>query len=262
MELVAHVVTVISIYGCLPLTVLVICWVVCCLGRNERIPVIYYTNLLISNVIIFSTSISLLSRNDDGYTTFTVDPYIYLIGQIANPNLKMCIAIERYYLIARPQMECIRQAKGAVGVSALVWTVCIITVTFGNYILMAIVVFFPGLIFIYFLAGMFCILPAATSVPTDEKQRVTGTLVVLLLNYFLMIFPIKICKVLAFHSFDKLEYPDVILTSYWLSPFVDLILLVFMRKGCIDKMLSCLCCCIKDNSAIDVSGSSTATTAV
>lgn len=156
-------------------------------------------------------------------------------------------------------MECIRQAEGSVLVSVLVWTVCIITVTFGHQYMGLIDAFFPGLVFIYCLAGMFCILPAATSVPTDEKQRVTGTLVVLLLNYFLMIFPMNIWRILAFQSFG-LE--DVVWTSYWLSPFVDLILLVFMRKGRIDKLLSCLCCCIKDNSAVDVSATSTVTTAV
>ncbi|XP_030604640.1 uncharacterized protein LOC115793684 [Archocentrus centrarchus] len=213
----------IDVCGCLPLTVLIICSV-CRMVRREHVPVIYYTNVLIANLIPLSMQIILVAKLDYNKNSI-IYPSIFFCGAMASLYFKMCIALERYFLLAYPLLDCIRQTQGSVLVCVLVWVLCVVSVPLAIVLQdssrLVIYALLPAPLFISCLAGTLKTLPAATSVPREEKQRVVGTLVLLLLNYFVMILPIIICKMLY------CSYFYIAFIFFLLSPFVDLILFFF-----------------------------------
>uniref|UniRef100_A0AAZ1XAZ6 G-protein coupled receptors family 1 profile domain-containing protein n=1 Tax=Oreochromis aureus TaxID=47969 RepID=A0AAZ1XAZ6_OREAU len=189
---VIHVIFLINIYVCLPLTMAVSCWV-CFVVRKEQAPITYYTNLLFSNLVQCSMMIPFIVQgNSELHGVFQYSPLIFCCAVIASVNFKMCIATERCLVITRPQWNCIRQTKGSVLLSVLVWTLSVITVplaVFFYVIILPVLIFFalvPSFLFILTLVWTLKALPAATSVPTEEKRRIVGTLVLLLLNYCVM----------------------------------------------------------------------------
>lgn len=157
----------------------------------------------------------------------------------------------RYFFITCPMLNFIRQTKGSILVSVLVWTMCVITISLAillhQHERIYVFTFYPAPLFILCLAGTLKALPAATSVPAEEKRRIIGTLFLLHLNYFVLVLPAVILL-----SFVR----NVSLAMILLSPFVDLMLFCFMQKGLVDSLLSCLCCCSMNNTAADVSSRS------
>lgn len=179
-------------------------------------------------------------------------------------NACLSVLCFRCFFITCPQLNCIRQTKGSLLVSVLVWILCVITaplcIVLYQDFLIIILVFNLSPLFILSFAWTLRALPSATSVPTDEKRRVLGTFVVLLLNHFLMIFPMAVCHTLTFEH--HMGFPDSVVSLFLLSPFMDLVLFVFMRKGPIDRLLARLCCCGMDNIAGDLNVTPTVTTPV
>ncbi|XP_039477907.1 uncharacterized protein LOC120443372 [Oreochromis aureus] len=261
---VIHVIFLINIYVCLPLTMAVSCWV-CFVVRKEQAPITYYTNLLFSNLVQCSMMIPFIVQgNSELHGVFQYSPLIFCCAVIASVNFKMCIATERCLVITRPQWNCIRQTKGSVVLSVLVWTLSVITVPLAMIIPPVLIFFalFPSFLFILTLVWTLKALPAATSVPTEEKRRIVGTLVLLLINYHLTFFP------LIFITFD-LVLPgttgfgfqdiivDIVLYLFLLSPSMDLILFFLMLKGPINNLLVSLCCCCMDNTVGEVAADTT-----
>lgn len=249
---------------CPLLTILLILWL-CFVVRREQVLVTYYTNLLLSNLIQFSGMIFQKSKKGhEDYKSEIIFIGIYLFGVMANLEFKMCIAAERCFLITCPQLNCIRQTKGSLLVSVLVWILCVITaplcIVLNQHFLITILVFNLSPLLIFSFAWTLRALPSATSVPTDEKRRVLGTLVVLLLNHFLMIFPMAVCYTLMFKY--RIDFPYSVISLFLLSPFMDLVLFIFMRKGPIDRLLAHLCCCGMDNTVGDLRVTPTVTTPV
>lgn len=185
------------------------------------------------------------------YTTFYCDlkhPYSQTIVYHINQNTVLCC---RYFFVTCPMLNFIRQTKGSILVSVLIWTVCVITISviilLHQHERIFVFTFYPAPLFILCLAGTLKALPAATSVPAEEKRRIIGTLFLLHLNYFVLVLPAVILL-----SFVR----NVSLAMILLSPFVDLMLFCFMQKGPVDSLLSCLCCCSMNNTAADVSSRS------
>ena len=153
-----------------------------------------------------------------------------------------------------------RTVKISLVVCVIVWTLPLVYVlsfyfkiefvVFKSVFAVFLLVPFPLLIF--FLVGTLKALSAAISVPSDEKRRIVGMLVLVLLIYTLLFLPAIIC----FLAKGNLHYIFLILMLNLprFSPLADLILYVFMRKGVIDKLLASLCCCrmeSDDNSRSD-----------
>uniref|UniRef100_A0A3Q0T8I3 G-protein coupled receptors family 1 profile domain-containing protein n=1 Tax=Amphilophus citrinellus TaxID=61819 RepID=A0A3Q0T8I3_AMPCI len=188
--------------------------------RRKHVPVIYYTNVLISNLIQLIMLATLVAKWNS-HEVIIICIIISFFGVMASLYFKMCIALERYFFIAYPLWDC-RQTKGSVLVCVVVWVLCIVSVPLAIVLQETLRLFIYGLLpaplFIFCLAGTLKALPAATSVPREEKQRVVGTLVLLLLNYFLMILPTIICVMSSCH------YMEIISILFLLNPFVDLFL--------------------------------------
>lgn len=217
---------------CLPLTLLVICWL-CCLVKKEH--VIYFTNLLIANLVHISIMFSwqlkqgpVIERQDDS---------ICIAGLMASWYFKTYIAIERCFVITCPKLKCSKQPKGSMLVSLLIWIFCIATVVpivvFEKFFILYIFALLPALLFILFLVWTFHALAADTLVPTEEKQRIVRIFLLFFFNYFLMILPGVICSIGVFLAQPCFQVIiDKLLTLLLLGPFLDLILVCFMHIRC------------------------------
>uniref|UniRef100_A0AAZ1XU07 G-protein coupled receptors family 1 profile domain-containing protein n=1 Tax=Oreochromis aureus TaxID=47969 RepID=A0AAZ1XU07_OREAU len=222
--------------------------------RRSPVPVIYYTNLLTSNLIQICIMIVWILR-----ISSSIPAVIHLSCVMASLYFRMCIALERYCFIACPLLDCLRQTEGSVLVCVLVWVLCIVSVALAvflyEFVRLIIYAALPAPLFILCLAGTLKALPAATSVPAEEKRRIVGTLVLLLLNYFLINLPAVILLTLNLYPhFPETLIDFIIMIFFLFSSLLDLILFAFMCKGPIDRLLARL---MESNNTGDVTDVST-----
>ncbi|XP_039477906.1 uncharacterized protein LOC120443371 [Oreochromis aureus] len=233
-------------------------WCVCREGQRYQVPFIYYTNLIICVLIHHSMTFFWEMIMHDIIACF-----FYYFAVTASLYFKSCIALERYCFIACPLLDCLRQTKGSVLVCVLVWVLCSVSVALAvflyEFVRLIIYAALPAPLFIFCLAGTLKALPAATSVPTEEKRRTVGTLVLLLLNYFLINLPAVILLTLNFETHFPVKTIDfIIMILFLFSSLLDFILCIFMCKGPIDRLLVRLCCCsMESNNTGDVTDVST-----
>lgn len=168
----------------------------------------------------------------------------------------MSILYYRYLVIAHPLWYRFRRTiKSSVAVCVLVWILSLLCVVLyyvfaGNgvaNIISAVFLLLPFPLLIFFLVGTLKALSASISVPSDEKRRIVGILVLVLLIYTLLFLP-RIIRYLEANSNTTLNYLSHMFLR--LNPFADLFLYVFMRKGFIDKLLASVCCCRMDSNDI------------
>lgn len=162
-------------------------------------------------------------------------------------------------MIVRPQLHGIRQPKSSVLICFIVWGLSFSAVFFlSNYEdVLPIFVFavfalaiLSAPVMVFCLARTLRSLTATTSVSTEEKRRVVAGLVLLVVSYTEMILSTDIWSVLFNYSFLYcLSSFKVIVYTFLLNPFVDLVLFVFMCKGPVDKLLGYLCCCRMQKAA-------------
>ncbi|XP_078141509.1 uncharacterized protein LOC144539639 [Centroberyx gerrardi] len=222
----------------LPLTLLAIC-ALYSMVRDGQVAPIYVINLLVSDLIQLCFMVVRLEA-----------PCIYFSGLMASVGFMVCVALERYLVIACPLWYHFRRnIKVSLVVSFMVWAfslVLFILIYFMPFrfpfILFSISLLLPFPLLIFFLAGTLKALSVSISVPPEEKRRIVGVLVLVLLNYTLLFLPL-IITCLAIESQTEPIHPNLCLIFVQFSPLVDLVLYVFMRKGAVDKLLACLCRC-------------------
>ncbi|XP_039889663.1 uncharacterized protein LOC120734776 isoform X2 [Simochromis diagramma] len=78
----------INTYVCLPLTILIICCV-CCMVQRCQAPFIYYTNLLVSNLLQLCITMAFMKKPHN-----QVFEIILYCGVMASLYFKCCIALE------------------------------------------------------------------------------------------------------------------------------------------------------------------------
>ncbi|XP_071776836.2 uncharacterized protein LOC139928262 [Centroberyx gerrardi] len=232
----------------LPLTLLAICALVF-LVRDGHVAPIYVINLLVSDLIQLCC---LAVREAAPWIYYGITIYIYFIGLMASVGFMVCVALERYLVIACPLWYRFRRnIKVSLVVSFMVWAFSIVLLflllmfyTIFTLILLSISLLLPFPLLIFFLAGTLKALSASISVPPEEKRQIVGVLVLVLLNYTLLFLPMIIWSLAApTMSNGPIFDPSLRLIFIQFSPLVDLVLYVFMRKGAVDKLLACLCRC-------------------
>ncbi|XP_040906351.1 mas-related G-protein coupled receptor member A6-like [Toxotes jaculatrix] len=234
----------------LPLTILAI-YGLYSLVRTNHVAPIYVINLLISDLILFCCMIVWLTGPETPETIILHYSYkVATIALMASVGFMTCVAVERYLLIAWPLWYRFKRSiKVSVVVCVMVWVSTLIFVVLMDlasyflYILFSSIYFLlPFPVLIFSLAGTFKALSAATSVSSEEKRRIVGALILVLLNYTLLFLP-TIIWFLSENVRYEVTLNNLAQTMIRISPLADLVLYVFMRKGAFDRLLACLCCC-------------------
>ncbi|XP_045921182.1 ovarian cancer G-protein coupled receptor 1-like [Micropterus dolomieu] len=259
LSFILYVVTYTIIATGLPLTLVAI-YALYSMVRRDHVAPIYVINLLITDLIQLCFMIVQVVRNVD-WTIYLIFVYIYFSALIASVGFMVCIALERYLVIAHPLWYRFRRSiRSSVVVSVLVWVLSVVCVVLFFNLVRAIIYFvlllsFPLLIFS--LVGTLKALSASISVPSDEKRRIVGILVLVLFIYTVLFLPFMIWFLKVYtenNRWQDLRLNILSLTFLRFSPLADLFLYVFMRKGFIDKLLASVCCCRMDSN--DISSSS------
>uniref|UniRef100_A0A3Q3ED45 G-protein coupled receptor 4-like n=1 Tax=Labrus bergylta TaxID=56723 RepID=A0A3Q3ED45_9LABR len=240
-KFIMHVVTRIIISIGLPLTLMTI-YALFSLVRKDHVAPIYVINLLISDLIQLCC---MLIHETKQHESHTIVFYSYYCGLLTSVGFMVCVSLERYLIIAHPLWYRFKRTiKNSVVVSVVVWLippVFFLTVfrwfTFDvARSIFAIFLILPFPLFIFFLVGTLRALSASVSVPSEEKQRIVGILVLVLLIYTLLFLPITILFLNRNRSDRTLT--DLALMFAKLSPLADLILYVFFRKASISKLFT------------------------
>ncbi|XP_045921188.1 G-protein coupled receptor 4-like [Micropterus dolomieu] len=237
----------------LPLTLVAI-YALYSMVRRDQVAPIYVINLLITDILQFCYMIVEVVPNVYGtISIYEIFYCIYLSALLASVYFMVCISLERYLVIAHPLWYRFRRTiKTSVVVCVLVWVLTplflFISWFYGEHPdSLAVVLLLPFPLLIFSLVGTLKALSASISVPSDEKRRIVGILVLVLLIYSLLFLPyiILILKVKYHPPLNRLS-----LIFIRFSPLADLFLYVFMRKGFIDKLLASVCCCRMDSNDI------------
>ncbi|XP_059214977.1 G-protein coupled receptor 4-like, partial [Centropristis striata] len=236
--------------------------------KNGEVAPIYVINLLISDLIQFCCMIVEVAQLQNVYSfspkywdIFEVFKYIYDYGLVASIGFMVCIALERYLVIVHPLWYRFRRTiKTSVLVCVLVWIIPLICVfteySFGyevSLVIFAIFYLLPLPLILYFLITTLKALYASISVPPDEKRRIAGMLILVLMIYALLFLPTIIVNL---YMYDQGSNPYLQLLNELapmflkLSPLADLVLYLIMRKGTIRQLSACLCCCKTDSNEI------------
>ncbi|XP_078016817.1 G-protein coupled receptor 4-like [Epinephelus lanceolatus] len=252
-----NVVTIIIICVGLPLTLVAI-YAVRSLVKDDHVVPIYVINLLITDLIQLCCLITWVLPEDWILPWTELISYImYFYCLVASIGFMVCIALERYLVIACPLWYCVRQTiKVSVLVCVVVWALpavifCLFIAARNSATISGILLLLPLPLFIFFLGGTLKALSASISVHSDEKRRIVGMLVLVLLIYTLLFLPTIILFLARGSSgIDKRKLSNLSFTFLKLSPLADLFLYIFMRKGTIDKLLASVCCCRMDSDDI------------
>uniref|UniRef100_A0A3Q3W105 G-protein coupled receptors family 1 profile domain-containing protein n=1 Tax=Mola mola TaxID=94237 RepID=A0A3Q3W105_MOLML len=228
----------------LPLTLVAI-YALYSLVRNDQVAPIYVINLLVSDVIQLCSMIVLVAEPKDEQTLLILG-YSYIFGLFSSICFMLCVALERYLVIACPLWYCRQNIKTSVVLCVVVWAFNLVFVFTFQHLSLRIIAFFfyfPLPLFIFFLGGTLKSL-SASRVPSDEKRQIVGILVLVLFSYTLLFLP----SIIMFACFQL----DLGLSGTFLkcSPLPHLFLYVFMRKGFADELLASVCCCRMDNNNI------------
>lgn len=166
-------------------------------------------------------------------------------------GLRFCAAVWttslcfRYFLISWPQLLFIRQTKGYVLFCVLIWLFAIflfpLFMMYSQYIFFVVFPLIPTPVFFFCVARTPKFLPAATSLTTEEKCRIVATLILLLIVHIFMILPLSVYYINPYFYETYVKFHSSLIL-FLFSPFMDLILFVFMCKGLVDKLLMCFSC--------------------
>ncbi|XP_051285378.1 G-protein coupled receptor 4-like [Dicentrarchus labrax] len=228
--------------------------------RNDHVAPIHVINLLISDLIQLCCMIVWVASPKDQKISKIVEVF-YLSGLGASVCFMVCVALERYLVVAFPLWYRFRRTiKTSVVVCVVVWTVPLVLLLSAIFwddvkvicAIFSVFLLLPFPLLIFFLGGTLKAL-SASRVPSDEKQRIVGVLVLVLLIYTLLFMPV-IIGLVAEGARSNVTFRNLSVIFVRLSPLADLVLYVFMRKGTIDKLLASVCCCRMNSN--DISSSS------
>ncbi|XP_032408736.1 uncharacterized protein LOC116712939 [Xiphophorus hellerii] len=232
----------INIRVCLPFTLIV--FALGCVVRLDGFPVTFYMNLLVSNLIQLGGLVILMVKMNEN--NFHLICYVVVgCGALTSICFRTVIALERYFLISWPQLLFIRQTKGYVIFCVLIWLFAIflfpLFMMYSQYIFFMVFPLIPTPVFFFCVARTPKFLPAATSLTTEEKCRIVATLILLLIVHIFMILPLSVYYINPYFHESYVKFNSSLIL-FLFSPFMDLILFVFMCKGLVDKLLMCFSC--------------------
>ncbi|XP_032364684.1 mas-related G-protein coupled receptor member X3-like [Etheostoma spectabile] len=224
------------------------------LVRSDHVAPIYVINLLTSDLIQLCCMICEVARPRSPMI-FIINKCIHNYSLMTSVVFMVCIALERYLLIVFPLWyHCRQTIRSTVVICALAWvlpSLYLFTLFFGgnfNVPQMIAVVFLllPLPLLLFFCCATLRALSASVSILPDEKRRIVGTLVVVLLIYMLLFLPNVILILVARYTKDQSLVATLVYVSavfLKLNPLADLVLYIFTKKGFLDKILASVRCC-------------------
>ncbi|XP_076141344.1 G-protein coupled receptor 68-like [Alosa pseudoharengus] len=212
--------------------------------RADHVAPVYVINLLISDMVQISANpISLMKK----------DVYLlYYLSLMASVWFMVCIAAERYIMIAYPVFyRNMQTIKRALRVSVAVWVgatiaLIIFEVVEGADDYRGVVFLLPFPLLTVFLLGSWRVLSKSRSVSPEQHRQVMGTLVLVLCIYVLLFLPFIVSSYLYFELKLKNQasvfyfhlFSEVLMS---LNPMLDPILYVFMRRDAKDILWAFPC---------------------
>uniref|UniRef100_A0A3Q2GP29 G-protein coupled receptors family 1 profile domain-containing protein n=1 Tax=Cyprinodon variegatus TaxID=28743 RepID=A0A3Q2GP29_CYPVA len=192
--------------------------------------------------------ISNMTSRDRFYLIYTYYGFV-----IASVFFMTLIALERYLMIAHPlRYRFSKTAKISVWVSIITWIISILTgFVSAGYPGSSLLLPFPLMIFS--LVGTFKALSTVQSVHAAEKRRIVGVLVVVFLIYTATFLPFVLAPLLSVFSTRyhtillSWNFVDFSCTAIQINPLTDIFLYILFKKWFLDKLLTFLCCCIKNS---------------
>ncbi|XP_029030717.1 G-protein coupled receptor 4-like [Betta splendens] len=246
------VVTLAIIALCLPLTLLAAYSLFTLVQKDQVVPV-YIINVLLSDLIqlcCMVVEVSLQPLNSDLFF------FVYYFGVVAGVGFMVCVALERYLVVAWPLWYRFRRTLGvSLAVSAVVWTLPLLYILPVHFqadfvvseTILAVVFLLPYPLLLFFLGGTLRALYTSISVPAAEKRRIVAVLVLVVLIYTLIFLPSAIWS-LAEDARSNNTFSDLSFTIIKFSPLADLFLYVFLKQGGLgDKLLAFVCCTMERN---------------
>ncbi|XP_053189559.1 mas-related G-protein coupled receptor member B4-like [Scomber japonicus] len=221
--------------------------------HNNNITPIFVINVFIADLIQICSMIIFVAN----VNAFFIKLLVHSYGLIASVGFMVCVAMERYLIIVWPLWyHCNRSIKASVLVCVVIWIISItgfpIFFSVFPFVIRAIsffiFLFLPFPLLIFFLAETLKSLSAAISVSPEEKRRIVGTMVLVLLNY-IMLFVHTVILVLRVESVALYVSIGV---SIHISPLVEMVLYIFSSKGATDSLLACRCCCTMGKRCMSV----------
>ncbi|XP_026209870.1 ovarian cancer G-protein coupled receptor 1-like [Anabas testudineus] len=231
----------------LPLN-LVALYAVYSLVNKDHVAPIYVINLLISDLIQLCAMIVRLAEPKDQITSLVFFK-MYFFGLMASVGFMVCIALERYCVLACPLWYRFRRTIKislvvCVTVCALPLVIIIADIYWGGPMVtettFAVFVLLPYPLLLFSLGGTMKALSVTSSVSTEEKRRIVALLVLVLLIYTVLFLPTAIW---CLHGTIRNTLAYLSLVTIKFSPLADLFMYVFLRKGAVDNLLASLCCC-------------------
>ncbi|XP_039639946.1 mas-related G-protein coupled receptor member B2-like [Perca fluviatilis] len=222
--------------------------------RNDHVAPIYVINLLISDIVQLCYMICVVAlpqsvmKSMIDVTIAIIFQLMYIYSLMTSVCFMVCIALERYLLIVFPLWyRCRRTIKSTVVICVVAWVLP------SLYFLISIVfLLLPFPLLIFFCCATLKALSASVSILPEEKRRIVGTLVLMLLIYTLLFLPYIICSIVLNNTNNEspsntVSYLNTLVhlspVFLELNPLADLILYIFMKKGALDKILASVCCC-------------------
>nr|XP_046188824.1 G-protein coupled receptor 4-like [Oncorhynchus gorbuscha] len=217
------------------------------LVRADHIAPVYVINLLIADLIQICTRPFNLSG-----TWKLIVMFIEFFGISASIGFMVCVALERYLVIAFPLWYRFRRnIKYSLIMSSVIWVIPFLQISMlyltptldMKLILFAVNLLIPFPLLVFFLAGTLKALSVSISVPAVERRRIIGTLALVLGNYTVLFLPLIIQYLISGVTGRHNVEIGTLLERF--SPLVDPLLYVFMRKGakdtlafpCFDKLM-------------------------
>ncbi|XP_076141334.1 uncharacterized protein LOC143123959 [Alosa pseudoharengus] len=207
--------------------------------KTDHVAPVYVINLLISDVVLICTKPIVFSIQPSGLT-FELLHFVHSVGMLASIVFMVCIAGERYVMIAHPLWYRFQNTiTKSLLCSLTVWMATVVAE--GGFVValfmsILILYLFPYPFVIFFFVGTGRALSKSISVSPREQRRIMGTLALVLFIYTVLFLPTIVVHLVLSNCpwlfKDATLQPLAIMSDCLLSlnPVVDPILYVFMTK--------------------------------
>ncbi|XP_064174229.1 ovarian cancer G-protein coupled receptor 1-like [Anguilla rostrata] len=215
------------------------------LVKTDHVTPVYIINLLITNIFSFIGRPN--TAGEKNLISAEIRSLVFYYSVITNIVFMVCIAQERYLLVTRPVCLGSRHAvRSSALVSLLLWVgpLAVLSLAIYGYFLWLSVCLLPFPYFLFLCLDAVRALSCSTTLPSQEKRRILGTLTFILGNYIVIFLPFILNMLLKSLSVSVEGFPLETVASMLLllSPLLDPLLFFCVHKSRRDILQAFPCC--------------------